>query len=593
MTSLTDLRKSLRKLQEILVKHHSEFRARRVHDQYEYDRLRSEILAEPILDGLMPDFVEDFSELDDWLSFRSRQSNFVKLVEESFKPAFAKLRDDSSKEVAKVSSGRENSTFPKLQCALSIAQQKLDVQLSAANEIRDRTFISITNVDSAFDDVERWTKFTHSLLVQLFESDEIAHEFSDWMKIGYDSDIPHSRINPTLTQQVEFLRGNIGPKINRLKSIRERLELYAVNQPATSAIDAAATRIPVDQGHLAMTNQPSSKTLARARQLLLEALKSSQKRTVLNGGTLNANTELEALDLEAARYCHEHGWSRPGNTEFVFILTQSGIEYSTSLQRESHEAAVIDATFRILEAAEQNKWELNWIEHSQGSSVQVNNKPLANTEEEQDSFHEACCRMLNETGYITKVAGILYRVTEKGRQALYNRDAPSVDASINRGNTKVEVDPKLVFVVHGRDDKVRENVELFLHRVGLEPIVLFREVSGGKVVIEKLEHYAGKVGYAVVILNPEDIGYLKEEYNNGTKGNDEERARQNVVFEMGYFFALLGRGKVAALQKGGVTKPSDIDGIVYIPMHDENLEWKITLAKELLAAGLKVDMSQL
>lgn len=158
---------------------------------------------------------------------------------------------------------------------------------------------------------------------------------------------------------------------------------------------------------------------------------------------------------------------------------------------------------------------------------------------------------------------------------------------------KTEVDPQLVFVVHGRDEKVRESVELFLHRIGLRPIVLFREVSSGRVIIEKFEHYADRVGYAVILLTPEDVGYLKPDYNGGTKGAEEERARQNVVFEMGFFFSHLGRGRVAALQKGRVSKPSDIDGIVYIQMKDGDIEWKVTLAKEMLAAGLSVDMTKI
>jgi hypothetical protein len=253
---------------------------------------------------------------------------------------------------------------------------------------------------------------------------------------------------------------------------------------------------------------------------------------------------------------------------------------------------VDEMIYRILDAAEANSWEIEKmgpsLVHRRGLvQIRGERKLLAQTHEEVDLMVEAFDRMENERFWIRHVNGLLYKATEEGRKAFRRWQLHS------KGGEKREVDPHLVFVVHGRDEKVRDDVELFLRRIGLKPIILFREVSGGKVVIEKFEHYAGKVGYALVLLTPEDIGYLKPEYNGGTKGADEERARQNVVFEMGFFFSQLGRGKVAALQKGHVSKPSDIDGIVYIPMKDGDMEWKVTLAKEMLAAGLSVEMSKI
>jgi predicted nucleotide-binding protein len=40
------------------------------------------------------------------------------------------------------------------------------------------------------------------------------------------------------------------------------------------------------------------------------------------------------------------------------------------------------------------------------------------------------------------------------------------------------------------------------------------------------------------------------------------RARQNVVFELGFFFGSVGRERVAVLYEPDVEKPSDIDGLV-------------------------------
>jgi len=100
-------------------------------------------------------------------------------------------------------------------------------------------------------------------------------------------------------------------------------------------------------------------------------------------------------------------------------------------------------------------------------------------------------------------------------------------------------------------------------------------------IIEKFEDYSSDVKYAVVLLTPDDFGRLKTEPSS----KQSPRARQNVVFEMGYFFGRLGRGKVCALSYPGVERPSEIDGILYIIL-DERKEWKASLFRELKEAKL-------
>jgi predicted nucleotide-binding protein len=72
----------------------------------------------------------------------------------------------------------------------------------------------------------------------------------------------------------------------------------------------------------------------------------------------------------------------------------------------------------------------------------------------------------------------------------------------------------------------------------------------------------------------------------------QKRARQNVVFEHGYFIGKIGRGNVCALVKGDIETPNDISGIVYINMDDEDA-WHLKIAKELKNAGYVVDMNRL
>jgi len=145
---------------------------------------------------------------------------------------------------------------------------------------------------------------------------------------------------------------------------------------------------------------------------------------------------------------------------------------------------------------------------------------------------------------------------------------------------------KEVFIVHGTDQGVKETVARFLSKLKLEPKILHEQPNLGDTIIEKLEHHS-LVAFSVVLLTPDDRG--------GTNSQDyplTSRARQNVVFELGYFIGKLGRNKVCALYTEGVELPSDFHGVVYIPF-DRDGAWQLRLAKEIKAAGLDIDLNTL
>ncbi len=146
--------------------------------------------------------------------------------------------------------------------------------------------------------------------------------------------------------------------------------------------------------------------------------------------------------------------------------------------------------------------------------------------------------------------------------------------------------PRTAFIVHGRDEGAKEAVARFLERLGVKPIILHEQPSRNKTIIEKFEKYADDVGFAVVLLTPDDKGFLETEPDK-----IEARSRQNVVFEFGYFVGKLGREYAAALCAPGVERPSDIDGIVYIP-YDQSGSWRLALAREINAAGIPVDLNK-
>lgn len=149
--------------------------------------------------------------------------------------------------------------------------------------------------------------------------------------------------------------------------------------------------------------------------------------------------------------------------------------------------------------------------------------------------------------------------------------------------------PRRVFVVHGRDEGLREQVARVLERLGFEALILMEQPGRGRTLIEKFEAGALDVGFAVVLLTPDDYGRGPDEAEWPEQPN---RARQNVILELGYFMGRLGRPRVAALYGAGTEIPSDIHGLAYVAL-DDGGAWKYRLAEELAAAGYEVDMNKL
>lgn len=148
---------------------------------------------------------------------------------------------------------------------------------------------------------------------------------------------------------------------------------------------------------------------------------------------------------------------------------------------------------------------------------------------------------------------------------------------------------KKVFVVYGHDDTAKLQLEALLRRWDLEPIILDQQASAGQTIIEKLEEYGSDVGYAIILATPDDEGKAK------TENEYKSRVRQNVVLELGMFLAKLGREKVAILLKETTNfeKPSDIQGLVYIPFQNRVDEVAINLIRELARQGYNIDTTKL
>jgi predicted nucleotide-binding protein len=180
---------------------------------------------------------------------------------------------------------------------------------------------------------------------------------------------------------------------------------------------------------------------------------------------------------------------------------------------------------------------------------------------------------------ITDAIATLEGVIAGFHEDLEEADAqPAAPASARQASRRV-------FVVHGHDEAARETMARFLERLKLDAVILHEQPNQGLTIIEKFEVHAAQVGFAVVLLTPDDLGEAQ------AGGTVAPRARQNGVFELGYFAGKIGRGKVCLLRKGEIEGFSDFHGVVYTTM-DAGGGWKLELARELKAAGFDVDLNK-
>ena len=139
-----------------------------------------------------------------------------------------------------------------------------------------------------------------------------------------------------------------------------------------------------------------------------------------------------------------------------------------------------------------------------------------------------------------------------------------------------------VFIVHGHDHALKQEVARIIEKQGIEAIILSEQANGGKTIIEKIEENSD-VGAAICLFTGDDYGKAKD------ATSENLRARQNVVFEAGYFMGKLGRGNVILIASPDIEIPSDLQGVVYT---NKDM-WQTDVLRELKAIGYNVDFNKL
>jgi hypothetical protein len=140
-------------------------------------------------------------------------------------------------------------------------------------------------------------------------------------------------------------------------------------------------------------------------------------------------------------------------------------------------------------------------------------------------------------------------------------------------------DSKEVFIVHGHNQNAREQLKALLSAVGLQPIILSEQTHRGRTIIEELEHYSKTCSFAIVLVTPDDVvGDSPDRFF--------QRARQNVILELGWFMGRLGRENVVLISQGEVELPSDVHGVLYLPFKTDLHEVAAAISQQLRDVGL-------
>ncbi|EOS20539.1 hypothetical protein C804_06293 [Lachnospiraceae bacterium A4] len=189
-------------------------------------------------------------------------------------------------------------------------------------------------------------------------------------------------------------------------------------------------------------------------------------------------------------------------------------------------------------------------------------------EDTHSDYVEACRNGLEETKAIFKV---------------YLDEMEEETETVNKPTLMNEcrLEYSKVFIVHGHDGELKESIARLIERQGIKAIILNEQTNRGATIIEKFERNS-EVAAAICLFTKDDMGKAMNDTDY------QARARQNVVFEAGYFMGKLGRKHVIMIADEDIEIPSDLQGVVYT----NSSYWQVEVLKELKEIGFCIDMNK-
>lgn len=260
--------------------------------------------------------------------------------------------------------------------------------------------------------------------------------------------------------------------------------------------------------------------------------------------------------------------------EIIKILISQGLakEYIAEIIQESREEVIEIKSIDKEQVSSHSIKEIeDWLPEARKLLETVKNTPNA-------SYSSLIQRITKVKRLYEEMRG--YIIT---KLTYYNQVLKNQNCNECKGVCKMNTNNKSkVFIVHGHDDSLKESVARLIEKQGIQAIILHEQVNQGDTIIEKFERNSD-VGAAICLFTADDVGRAKS--------SDLEylRARQNVVFETGYFIGCIGRKNIVLVADKGVEIPSDLQGIVYT----DSLNWRLNVLKELKAIGYNIDYNKL
>lgn len=138
-----------------------------------------------------------------------------------------------------------------------------------------------------------------------------------------------------------------------------------------------------------------------------------------------------------------------------------------------------------------------------------------------------------------------------------------------------------VFIIHGSDEARWRELKDLLTSLNLDTIELSQMPSASHTLIDKFEKYAKECNAAIAILSTDDFVEDKS-------GKKYYQARPNVLFELGWFYAKLGKERVLLVYENKLQNeiPSDLQGIVQLRYEKKIEELYRALGQEFEMMGL-------
>lgn len=165
-----------------------------------------------------------------------------------------------------------------------------------------------------------------------------------------------------------------------------------------------------------------------------------------------------------------------------------------------------------------------------------------------------------------------------------NSIVPNDTASKSKSDTfdnlnKEEINA--VFLIHGHNEaKKLELKSLLQDRFSLRTIILSEQPNNGDTVIQKFERFASQCKFAFALFTPDDIVIQGD--------NMYLQARPNVIFELGWFYAKIGRENVCIIEQENEDFHifTDINGILTLRFRNSIKEIYLDIEEQLRHSGI-------